>query len=144
MLHLTGEERAKKEGAGEGFCLILNVRSFLWQTQGICMYRAPLRADGVKHTVCGESLYADDFSTWDGEPCCFATPAQRITENNYRVFIWDLPGPFSRPRADRMQRLFIWRCEKCTVAFFVRGKRGKHGHRSCPKRLDAFLCFKDV
>ena len=82
MLHLTGEERAKKEWAGEGFCLPLNVRSFVWQTHGICVYRAPLRADGVKHTVCGESLYADDFSTWDGEPCCFATPAHRITGNH--------------------------------------------------------------
>ena len=32
-----------------------------------------------------------------------------------------------------MHRLFIRRCEKPTVAFFVRWKRGKHGHRSCPK-----------
>ena len=131
MLHLTGEERAKKEGAVEGFCLLLNVRSFVWQTHGICVYRAPLRADGVKHTVCGESLYADDFSTWDGEPCCFATPAHRITGNHEEKQIGQ--GPFSRPRADRMHRLFIRRCEKPTVAFFVRWKRGKHGHRSCPK-----------
>ena len=131
VLHLTGEERAKKEVAGEGFCLPLNVRSFVWQTHGICVYRAPLRADGVKHTVCGESLYADDFSTWDGEPCCFATPAHRITGNHEEKQSGKRLSLVRAPTGCNAS--FIRRCEKPTVAFFVRWKRGKHGHRSCPK-----------